>query len=184
VFFIAHRLTDSPLSFIFDTVGVIKLPALIIFFALLFGGGILSAEELPIPFRFSIGWGVEGNKNTKENVAIAGVLTNDFALNSRLSIGTRLGFSYNLADLGTLEAGIMFRVYFLSWNSSGPFVQADGGLSHIFWRNDAHDDMFTEFLYGGTLGWRFRLGSVYFEPYGRGGCPFMWGGGLVMGVSL
>jgi hypothetical protein len=127
---------------------------------------------------------VEGNKNTKENAAMAGVLTNDFALNTRISTGTRLGFSHNFADLGTLEAGIMLRVYFLSWNSSGPFIQADGGLSHIFWRNDAHDDMFTEFLYGGTLGWRFRVGSVYFEPYGRGGYPFIWGGGLVMGVSL
>jgi hypothetical protein len=165
-------------------VNVIKLPVFIIFLVLLLGGGIVSAEEAPPPFRFSLGWGIEGNKNTEENAAIAGVLTNDFALNSRLTIGTRLGFSYNFADLGTLEAGIMFRVYFLSRNSSGPFIQADGGLSHIFRRDDAHDDMFTEFLYGGTLGWRFRLGSVYFEPYGRGGYPFIWGGGLVMGISL
>jgi hypothetical protein len=177
-------LTDPPLFLILDRVRVIKLPLVIVVFVLFLGAGTVSAEEAPIPFRFSLGWGGEGNQNTKENVAIAGVLTNDFALNTRFSIGTRLGFSYNLADLGTLEAGIMLRVYFLSWNSSGPFIQADGGLSHIFWRNDAHDDMFTEFLYGGTLGWRFRLGSVYFEPYGRGGYPFIWGGGLVMGVSL
>jgi hypothetical protein len=153
---------------------------------------MVSAEEVSIktpieaaaPFRFSIGLGVEGNKNTKENAAIAGVLTNDFALNTRFSIGSRLGFSHNFADTGTLEAGIMFRVYFLSRNSSGPFIQADGGVSHIFRRDDVHDDMRTKFLGGGTLGWRFRAGSVYFEPYGRGGYPFIWGGGLVMGVSL
>jgi hypothetical protein len=165
-------------------VRAVKLPLLIIFFALLAGGGIVSAEEVSVPFRFSIGWGIEGNKNTKENAAIAGVLTNDFALNARFSIGTRLGFSHNLSDTGTLEAEVMFRVYFFPRNSSGPFIQAGGGLSHIFRRDDTRDDMSTEFLYGGTLGWRFRLGSVYFEPYGRGGYPFIWGGGLVMGVSL
>jgi hypothetical protein len=177
-------LTDPLFSLILDRVRVIKLRALIFVFVLLLAGGIVSAEEAPIPFRFSLGWGVEGNKNTKEIAAITGVFTTGFALNARFSIGTRLGFSHNLSDLGTLEAGIMFRVYFLLQNSSGPFVQADGGVSHIFWRNDAHDDMFTKFLYGGTLGWRFRLGSVYFEPYGRGGYPFIWGGGLVMGFSL
>jgi hypothetical protein len=165
-------------------VSAVKLPVLIIFFVLLLGAGIVSAEEDSIPFRFSIGWGVEGNNNTEKNAAIAGVLTNDFALNTHFSIGTRLGFSHNLADLGTLEAGIMFRVYFLSRNSSGPFIQADGGLSYIFRRDDTHDDMTAKFLCGGTLGWRFRLGSFYFEPYGRGGYPFIWGGGLVMGVSL
>jgi hypothetical protein len=177
-------LTGSFFSFIFDKVRIVNLAVLIFFFVLPGSAGIAAAEEAPAPFRFSIGWGAEGNKNTREKTAIAGVLTNDFAINTRISIGTRLGFSYNFAGLGTLEAGIMFRVYFLSWNSSGPFAQADGGLSHIFWRDDTHDDMFTEWLYGGTLGWRFRLGPVYFEPYGRGGYPFMWGGGLVMGISL
>jgi hypothetical protein len=154
--------------------------ALICFFFLLFGIGIVSAQEDPVPFRFSIGLGAEGNKNAVEKTSVAGVLTNDFAINSHISIGSRLGFSYDLTDVGTLEAGIMFRVYFLSWNSSGPFIQADGGLSYIFW----HDDMFREFLYGGTLGWRFHLGSFYIEPYGRGGYPFVWGGGLVLGISL
>jgi hypothetical protein len=153
---------------------------LICFFFLLFSVGIVSAQEEPVPFRFSIGLGAEGNKNTPEKIAVAGVLTNDFAINSRLSIGSRLGFSHDLTDVGTLEAGIMFRVYFLLRNSSGPFIQADGGLSYSF----LHDDMDTEFLYGGTLGWRFRLGSFYIEPYGRGGYPFVWGGGLVLGISL
>jgi hypothetical protein len=126
--------------------------------------------------------GAEGNKKTSENLAAAGVLANDFALTARISIGTRLGFSYNFVDTGTLEAGIMFRVYFLARNSSGPFIQADGGLSHIFQRKG--DDMDTEFSYGGTMGWRFRHGPVYFEPYGRGAYPLVWGGGLIMGFSL
>jgi hypothetical protein len=165
-------------------VSVIKLSVLIIFFVLLLGGGTVSAEEAPVSFRFSIGWGMEGNKNSEENAAIAGVLTNDFALNTRFSIGSRLGFSHNFANTGTLEAGIMFRVYFLLQNSSGPFIQADAGLSHIFRRHGAQDDMATKFLCGGTLGWRFHLGSFYFEPYGRGGYPFIWGGGLLMGLSL
>jgi hypothetical protein len=169
---------------IMDNVKTIYAVVLVSLFVFFWGAGTAAAEEAVIPFRFSIGLGAEGNKNTKENIAIAGVLTNDFSLNARLSIGSRLGFSYNFDDLGTLEAGILFRVYFLSKNSSGPFIQADGGLSYIFRRNDIHDDMCTEFLYGGTLGWRFRIKSFYFEPYGRGGYPFIWGGGLVMGVSL
>jgi hypothetical protein len=175
-------LTDSFLFLILDKVRNIKLPVLTGLFIFLFGAGIVSAGEAPVLFRFSMGWGAEGNKNTPGNAAIAGVFTNDFALNTHISIGSRLGFSYDLSDAGTLEAGIMFRVYFLSWNSSGPFIQADGGLSYVF-QHDG-DDMDREFLYGGTLGWRFRLGSVYFEPYGRGGFPFIWGGGLVIGFSL
>jgi hypothetical protein len=167
-----------------NIVKTIRLMVFVSFFALFWGAGNAAAEEAAVPFRFSIGLGVEGNKNTKENAAVAGVLTNDFALNARFSIGSRLGFSYNFADLGTLEGGIMFRVYVLSGNSSGPFIQADGGVSYIFWRDDARDDMFTKFLYGGTLGWRFHIGSFYIEPYGRGGYPFIWGGGLVMGMSL
>jgi hypothetical protein len=176
-------LTDPHFFLTIDKVKAIRLPVLIGFFVFFLGAGI-AAEEAPIPFKFSLGWGAEGNNNTEEKAAIAGVLTNDFAINSRISIGTRLSFSYNFEDLGTLEGALMFRFYVLSRNSAGPFIQADGGLSYIFWRNDTRDDMFTEFLYGGTLGWRFRVGSVYFEPYGRGGYPFVWGGGLIMGVSL
>jgi hypothetical protein len=161
----------------------VKLVVLGVFF-LFFAAGTVWAEGEQIPFRFSIGAGAEVNKNTVTDIAIGGVLTNDFAINSRFSTATKLAFSYNLEAVGTMEAEFGVRFYFLSWNSSGPFVQGHGGASFIFWRNDIHDEMFIEPIYGGTLGWRFHFGSVYVEPYGRGGYPFLWGGGLIVGISI
>jgi hypothetical protein len=159
----------------------LKLGALIIFF-ILSGTGFLSAQE--VPYTFSLGLGAEGNKNTLDGTAVAGVFTDDFAVTGHFSFGTRLAFSYNFEDLGTLEAEAMIRWYFLSRNSSGPFAQAGGGLSFIFWRDDTNDDLVNSFIYGGALGWRFRFGSFYVEPYARGGYPFMWGGGIIFGYSI
>jgi hypothetical protein len=158
---------------------------LTVFFAILmifFRAGNLSAQEAP--FTFSLGLGAEGNKNTIDGTAVAGVFTDDFAINGHFSFGTRLAFSYNFEDLGTLEAEAMIRWYFLSRNSSGPFAQAGGGCSFIFRRNDTNEDLINSFIYGGALGWRFRFSSFYAEPYARGGYPFVWGGGIIFGYSI
>jgi hypothetical protein len=162
----------------------LKLRALITLFALS-GAGVLSAQEISaIPFKVSIGLGAEVNKNTVKDVAFAGVLTYDFAFTPRFSGGSRVAFSHNFDDLGTLEAELALRFYFFSRNSSGPFAQANGGVSFIVRNDDTYDDMDTKLLCGGTVGWRLHLDSFYIEPYARTGYPFVWGGGLIAGVSL
>jgi hypothetical protein len=134
--------------------------------------------------RFALGMGGEINRNTIEGQAGAGILLYDFAFNSRFSLGAKLGFSYNGGALGTLETELLLRFYIPSWNSSGPFLQAEGGTSLIFQRDDNHDNLYFSYLYGGALGWRLPLGPLYAEPFLRGGYPFLWGGGLIIGIRL
>jgi hypothetical protein len=160
-------------------------PLIILPLLTLFGTGVLSAQEIPAdPYKISMGLGAEINRNTIKDFAFAGVLTYDFAFASHFSAGIRMAYSHNFDALGTLEAELALRFYFFPRNSTGPFIQADGGASFIFHYDENHDEMYPAFLYGGTLGWRFHLGSFYLEPYTRGGYPFIWGGGLIAGISM
>jgi len=147
----------------------------------------------------SIGLGPEVNLNSGSGMGMGAIAAIDFSFAKYWAAGVTAKGSYDLSSAWVAEGGALIRYYLNSilvsrgkepWQGvthSGFFLQAEGGVHYI-----AQDNVF---LYdgdtllrpmgGGRIGWRFLLGNYFYaEPYGRGGYPFLWGAGLVMGIRL
>jgi hypothetical protein len=85
----------------------------------------------------------------------------------------------------TIEPEVYFRWYMPFLRPAfggGFFIQADAGASII----QEEAGMRYSVMGGGTVGFRyfFRSGNYYFEPYARGGYPFLWGAGIAFGCRF
>ena len=151
------------------------LTGLVMFMLYFFSAAGLSA--LP---GISIGLGVEGNANTRENFALGGGLSVLLDVSRDLAAGIKTTFSYDFSTVGAWETAALFR-YYLPLDTIGPFIQAEAGCIVFF----EHGEVFPAFSGGVRTGWRFSFDrNWYVEPSIRGGYPFMWGAGIVAGLKL
>jgi hypothetical protein len=129
---------------------------------------------------FFCGLGLEVNMNTRldTGAALGGSFTAGYDINRFFGAGAVIVYSHNMDTLGSLEPAAFFRWY-LPLEFSGPFVQAEAGLSVFFENGEA----MPAFNGGLAAGWRFRPGQYwYIEPSFRGGYPFLWGCGISAGL--
>jgi hypothetical protein len=139
--------------------------------------GTLSAREAE---RFALGFGIEGNSNTRDGMAMGESLYFSYEIIKNLEAGVTFGVNHNFQNMTVLEPAAMGRWYFFELPKNKFFAQADLGASLIL-----EDGTLTPLFLGGlTLGARFPLGPWYLEPYARGGYPFIWGAGLKAGYRF
>jgi hypothetical protein len=131
--------------------------------------------------RFVLAHGLEGNMNTITGASGAGWFSASLNLGRSFAVGLRTGYSYNFSDITTLEAAALGRWYLLSSEKSRLFVQLEAGADLIFYEQKT-----TPAVLGGlAAGWRFHLGRRwYLESALRAGYPFIWGGGLGLGLRI
>ena len=77
------------------------------------------------------------------------------------------------------EFGFFARLYFARFSHIHLFAELFSGNAGVFFVKDAQ--WTSEALAGGAFGGRIRAGNWYFEPYIRGGYPFLGGAGLAIG---
>jgi hypothetical protein len=130
--------------------------------------------------RIFLGVGIEGNLNSRQDMAMGQHLTFDYGINRVLSAGLKWGFSHNFNQLYVLEPEAFVRWYFKKFSSAFLFLQADLGASIIFSESAVYPLM----MGGITGGIRFPLNHWYIEPYVRGGYPFMVGAGANIGYRF
>nr|AGS54248.1 hypothetical protein [uncultured bacterium contig00178] len=119
----------------------------------------------------------EANENSLSNFAGGGAVSFGLDINSFIEAGLKGGFSYGIDDkLNSIEAmGLLrFKLPVL-----GLFAQAEaGGVMFLY-----EEYTFFSALGGIVLGSRiFLTERFYIEPCARAGYPFIWGGGLTMGL--
>jgi hypothetical protein len=142
--------------------------------AALFCAAILShAQEAG---RFALGPGLEGNMNTRSGAAGGASLSAFYGFNQRVSLGLKGSFSHNFDRIMIFEPEVLFRWYAFPWGKSSFFFQTDLGSSLIF----EDGKLFPAFLGGLTAGIRIPAGPLFFEPFVRGGYPFIWGAGAAL----
>jgi hypothetical protein len=147
----------------------------IFLFYLFFVAGSLSAQT-----SVFAGLGVEGNSNTREGAALGGSLSGGLDLDQQLSLGLKVAFSSNMDTVTALETTVLFR-YYLPLEISGFFAQLEMGTAIFFENNKSYP----AFLVGAVFGWRYYFyKNWYIEPYVRGGYPFVWGAGVLAGLSF
>jgi hypothetical protein len=146
-----------------------------LFICFLFTIGSLSA----LSGEFA-GLGVEGNANTREGAAFGGSLSGGVDLDDQFSLGLRITLSSNIDTVTTMEPAAFFR-YYLPFNFSGLFAQAELGMSLFF----EDGESYPAFLGGLAFGWRYNVNkNWYIEPSVRAGYPFLWGVGILAGLSF
>jgi len=146
-----------------------------LFICFLFTVGSLSA----LSGEF-VGFGVEGNANTREGVAFGGSLSGGVDLDNQFSFGLKLALSSNMDTVTTMEPAALVR-YYLPLKLSGFFTQAELGMSLFF----EDGEIYPAFLAGLVFGWRYNFNeSWYIEPSVRTGYPFLWGFGILAGLSF
>jgi hypothetical protein len=124
--------------------------------------------------------GIEGNANTREGGALGGILLLGVDLNQSFSLGLKTAFSSNMDTITTLEPAALFR-YYLPFKFNGLFAQAEIGTAIFF----EDGKSYPAFLGGLTFGWRYKVwNDWYIEPSVRTGYPFIWGVGLLAGLSF
>jgi len=144
---------------------------------LLCAAGSLCAQEK----KFAAGLGAEWNMNSREYFAGGAALSLDYNLPRFFALGLGLCASANFSDTVVLEPSALLRWYFPRKGYTGLFAQIDAGAFIIF-----EDEEITPLFLGGLrAGYRLPLGqSLYVEPYGRLGYPFVFGVGVVAGIRL
>ena len=132
--------------------------------------------------KIALSAGPEWNMNLHKNFAGGFILGFDYNLPSvPLAIGLSAAGSYSFTDSTVFEAASFLRWYFPQNNYSGLFTQADLGLYIVMEDNN----ILSKILGSLRGGYRFHMGSsLFFEPYGRFGYPFIFGIGLMAGVQL
>jgi hypothetical protein len=142
---------------------------------LLAASGWCVFAEIPEIF---IGLGPETNADTRKGAALGGVITAGMGINKHFAAGLKAGFFCDFNTVNTLEAMGFFR-YYLPLPIEGFFVQAELGAPIFF----EHGNVFPSFLGSLAAGWRCNLGRMFFlEPSVRGGYPFAWGVGIMVGI--
>jgi hypothetical protein len=129
---------------------------------------------------FALGFGVEGNNNTRKGVALEENLYVTYSFNNAFEAGIQIGVNYDFHNIIALEPMVMGRWYFTDFFGGRVFAQADLGATLII-----EDAQLRPLALGGlALGIRFPLGAWFVEPYVRGGYPFLWGAGVSAGYRF
>lgn len=138
-------------------------------------------------YKSSIGIIAEGNKNSLSGIAAAGGISFDYSVLRRLSLGAKVIVSYDFLEkdnsIFTLEPLGTIRWYVVSPSgepSAGLFAEGECGPELIF----VNSELQTIINGGFSLGFRFTAGSFYFEPYLRGGYPYLFGTGINFGFRF
>jgi len=128
------------------------------------------------------GAGAEVNANSREGVALGGVLSFGVDFFQQFAGGLKLTFSHNLDETSALEPQAFFRFYLpLQFETGDFFVQADMGAVVLFEDGSAYPS----FSGGLTAGWRYVIvQNIYIEPHLRVGYPFIWGAGISAGMKI
>jgi len=131
--------------------------------------------------KVALGLGAEFNMNSRENFAGGALLSFDYNLPKSFAVGITATASHNFDGITVIEPAALVRWYFLG-GQKGFFLQADLGAYLIL----EEDQDFTAMFNGGLrAGYRLPFGSMfYFEPYGRGGYPFVFGVGAIIGLMF
>lgn len=138
-------------------------------------------------YKSSIGLILEANKNSISVVAPAAGISFDYSILRRLSLGAKVLISYDFAEkdnsIYALEPLAFARWYVVSPSgepSAGLFVEAQGGGELLF--------VNSQFKFspsaGGAIGFRIASGNFYFEPFLRGGYPYIFGAGINAGFRF
>ena len=137
----------------------------------------VTAEEK----KMSAGLGLEWNMESRHNFAGGALLTFDYQLPRFASVGFFLAGISNFNNTHIIEPAFVFRAYQREYEFAGPFFQSELGISFI-----VEDEELTRLpLVGFGAGYRFLLGSsLYVEPYGRIGYPFVFGLGVIGGIRF
>lgn len=140
---------------------------------LLSTGMVLDARELK---GFTLGFGLEGNMNSRASAAVGGSLSACFGLNRLFSLGLKGTFSHNLGAVMTAEPEALFRYYARPLGQGAFFFQAGLGASLIFERGKNFSAPLGEL----SAGLRLPVGPLFFESSIRAGYPFIWGLGIAV----
>jgi hypothetical protein len=130
--------------------------------------------------RISLGIGIEGNLNSRQDMALGENLTFDYEINRFLALGIKLGANQNFKRLQIWEPEAFIRWYFMDLSGPKLFIQGDLGASIIYYRSD----LYPVIMGGISGGIRFPLNNWYVEPYIRGGYPFILGAGICAGYRF
>jgi hypothetical protein len=117
------------------------------------------------------------------NMAYGGGLA--FGYGAGVSFGIKLIFMIDMESFFSTELLFFLRYYFFGINAStGPFIQINGGPV-IFSDNRPEISGYGSISAGLTAGWRIPLGKhLFFEPFARGGYPYMAGAGITCGLRF
>jgi len=143
----------------------------------------------------SVGLGAEVNMNSGSDFGAGAVAAIDVGFADYWAVGLTVKGSHDFASAWVAEGGVLLRRYFPGrspWQGethSGFFLQADAGV-HVILEDNVFmyaGDVLPRFMGGLRAGYRFLLGrsrAFYVEPFGRGGYPFAWGAGLMLGIRF
>jgi hypothetical protein len=107
------------------------------------------------------------------------------------SIGLKAAYFINGEEIAdVLEITFLLRLYFFELPGDGaiqgPWLQFNSGPA-LFIRTHITEDGYEwgDISAGISFGWRFLLRKQFFiEPFIRGGYPFLYGGGLAVGLHF
>ena len=138
-------------------------------------------------YKSSLGFMAEINKNSVSAFSPAGGIVFDYSLTRRFSAGVKALASYDAFNtdqsIYSIETSFIAKLYVASPGgepSSGLFVSGEIGPEFLM-----IDSKLKTVTSGGiTLGFRIPSGSYYFEPYLRGGYPYLFGAGVSAGFRF
>jgi outer membrane protein OmpA-like peptidoglycan-associated protein len=135
---------------------------------------------------FSLGLGPEVNLITLEerSLAMGGIISAEAGFGPVFAAGINIGAGYGWNDFIYIENRIFARWYFARPWRMAFFFQGDAGLLVTYRTLDQIESRGSP-SGGLTLGSRIHLpGGWFLEPSVRGGWPYLFGGGIVMGYSF
>jgi hypothetical protein len=146
-------------------------------------GGRASYDDRDRTERFALDLGFEGNNNTLSGMAGSLNAGGDYRVLKNLSLGGRMGYSNNFADvaMSAAEIGVFARWHFFNFEKISLFAQGTLGISIV------SEAEISKPLFLGEIGagMQFRvLKSWRLGPYFRLGYPFLYGFGLTAGYVL
>ena len=138
-------------------------------------------------YKSSLGLTLEANKNSISYVSPAAGITFDYSLLRKLSLGLKVIVSYDFLEkehsILAIEPLGFLRWYAVSPTgepSAGLFIEGQIGPELLF----VDSDIKTTTSAGLELGFRIPLQNFYFEPFLRGGYPYIFGAGLSAGFRF
>ena len=138
-------------------------------------------------YKSSLGITLEANKNSISYISPAGGISFDYSILRKLSLGLKVTVSYDALEkensILSIEPLGFLRWYAVSPTgepSAGLFIEAQGGPELLF----INSNFKTSTSAGLELGFRIPLQSFYFEPYLRGGYPYIFGAGISTGFRF
>jgi hypothetical protein len=137
--------------------------------------------------KAALGFGLDVNKNSLASIGLGGGLLFDYALFRNFAIGLKIlvsgDFFEKQNEIFTIEPLFSTRFYVVSPSGesvTGLFIEGDIGASLIF----ANSNLNYSLNAGIELGFRQGIDYFYFEPFIRGGYPYLFGAGVSCGVRF